>query len=760
MTVLPAAAPGQPPAPGAASWLRHWEERDPELRATKRALRAAVLVPGIFALADFGIGNSQTTLFAVFGAFALLLFADFGGPRSTRFRSYLGLFLIGAVLVTAGTICSSHAATAVVGMAVFGFAILFAGAVSPQAAVGATAALLTFVLPVAVPAGASAVGNRLAGWALAGAFCIPAVMLVWSGRWHDPLRRRAADAATAVADLVDAHAEGRLDVEARRRVGESLEALRKQYEATPYRPAGAGPTDTALVSLVSRLEWVGENALIPHQGRDVLDDVTVRAVHQRVSGVLRQIATLLMSEGDPSAGPIIGSLASEVLAMVEAREALTRVAWQRLVSEDGGLDPPPSDLDPGELLLWRLDPTYPIRILASATEMTADVAVTSARGDTASPWAGIRRFARGTAVAASARLSLRSVWFRNSLRGAAALAAAVAVVEATNVQHGFWVVLGTLSVLRSNAIGTGATALRAMAGTAAGVALGALVLQLLGHHLSLLWVVLPFAVLLAGVAPSAISFAAGQAGFTVSVVIIFNIIDPVGSRVGLIRIEDVAIGVVVSMAIGLVFWPRGASADLARSLCEAYAGAVAWMASEVQRFDAADEALAGEDPGTWALVTASRLDDAFRQFMNERGAKRVSLPTVTHLVTGCARVRLVALTLATLPHPPRTPHPDALSAVAEARRDVVAALAEVERWYAGSSQALGRHHPRLPAIVPVNDQLRPELLAALDEALSDRSSDRALQAMRLIWLLEHLDGLSVLQVELAQTADQFANSIR
>ena len=55
-------------------------------------------------------------------------------------------------------------------------------------------------------------------------------------------------------------------------------------------------------------------------------------------------------------------------------------------------------------------------------------------------------------------LSFRSVWFRNAVRGAAGLALAVAVVEVTDVEHGFWVVLGTLSVLRSNALGTGATA--------------------------------------------------------------------------------------------------------------------------------------------------------------------------------------------------------------------------------------------------------------------------------------------------------------
>ena len=62
------------------------------------------------------------------------------------------------------------------------------------------------------------------------------------------------------------------------------------------------------------------------------------------------------------------------------------------------------------------------------------------------------------------------------MRGAAGLALAVAVVEVTDVEHGFWVVLGTLSVLRSNALGTGATALRAVGGTAVGFVVGSVVM--------------------------------------------------------------------------------------------------------------------------------------------------------------------------------------------------------------------------------------------------------------------------------------------
>src|SRR6202035_2949783 len=77
--------------------------------------------------------------------------------------------------------------------------------------------------------------------------------------------------------------------------------------------------------------------------------------------------------------------------------------------------------------------------------------------------------------------SVRSVWFLNSLRGSLALAAAVLVADLTGVQHGLWVVLGTLSVLRTNAASTGSTALRALGGTVIGFAAGGVPLLRLGN---------------------------------------------------------------------------------------------------------------------------------------------------------------------------------------------------------------------------------------------------------------------------------------
>ena len=156
--------------------------------------------------------------------------------------------------------------------------------------------------------------------------------------------------------------------------------------------------------------------------------------------------------------------------------------------------------------------------------------------------------------------SFRSIWFLNSLRGSLALAAAVLVADLSGVQHAFWVVLGTLSVLRTNAASTESTALRALGGTVVGFVVGALLLLGIGTSTPALWAALPIALAVAAYAPGTLPFAFGQAAFTVVVVVLFNLLVPAGWKVGLLRIEDVAIGCLVSLVVGVLFWPRGAGA--------------------------------------------------------------------------------------------------------------------------------------------------------------------------------------------------------
>jgi len=110
------------------------------------------------------------------------------------------------------------------------------------------------------------------------------------------------------------------------------------------------------------------------------------------------------------------------------------------------------------------------------------------------------------------------------MRVALALGAAVAVADLSNVQHGFWVVLGALSVLRTNASSTRSTAFQALRGTTVGVVIGALLLELIGTGSAALWTALPISVFVAAYAPGTAPFAVGQAAFTVTVALIFNLI--------------------------------------------------------------------------------------------------------------------------------------------------------------------------------------------------------------------------------------------
>jgi uncharacterized membrane protein YccC len=244
---------------------------------------------------------------------------------------------------------------------------------------------------------------------------------------------------------------------------------------------------------------------------------------------------------------------------------------------------------------------------------------------------------------AAGHASLRSVWFLNALRGAVALAAAVTVAKLTNVQHGFWVVLGALSVLRTSAASTGATALRALGGTALGFFIGAALILAIGSHPVALWVALPLAVMVAGYAPGTAPFLVGQAAFTLTLSVLYNIVVPVGWTVGALRLEDVAIGAGVSAVVGILFWPRGAAAIVGDDMADAfYRGGVYLVQATAWALGARTSP---PDAAAPAARASTRLDDALRALLAEQGTKRVPKEQLWRLVGGAMRLRLTAQSL-------------------------------------------------------------------------------------------------------------------
>src|SRR5258708_27265173 len=143
--------------------LRWLGQRDRGFAALRRATRAAVIMPSMFALGDKVIGNPQVATFAAFGSFAMLLLVDFGGPMAERLQAEAALAIVGGVFVCLATLASQTAWSAAVAMAVVGFGVIFAGVVSSVLAGATTALLLAFILPVSLAAPASAVPDPLGG---------------------------------------------------------------------------------------------------------------------------------------------------------------------------------------------------------------------------------------------------------------------------------------------------------------------------------------------------------------------------------------------------------------------------------------------------------------------------------------------------------------------------------------------------------------------------------------------------------------------
>jgi uncharacterized membrane protein YccC len=756
----------QAPASAGPSALRRLRAKDPDFLVVKRSVRAAVVMPLVFAIAHFGFSNPQVGLFAAFGSFALLLLVEFTGRPHVRLVSYGGLYVAGACFTVLGTFVSTNRVAAVVTMALVGVGVLYAGIVAPQAATATTAALLTFVLPVAVAQPASAIGPRLLGWTMAAVFCIAACMLVWPPPWHDNLRRRLSATASAVARLVDARSGGEKDASAYDDVTVKLRELADQFSGTPYPPTGAASGAVALSKLVGRLEWVADTTVEMQNAQWSSEPCPARAVTEQVAETMHQVAALLCDgEGHPVHDPVrieavrnstqrldqlmVAALEADVVSLTDAEAAPPSVSELELATN--------------ESIAGALDPGFHARALGIATEMVADATLEAAGAEPASG----RRLGMADETAPQAlahrlvsHLSFRSVWFRNALRGAVGLALAVGVVELTNVSHGFWVVLGTMSVLRSSALGTGATALRAIGGTTVGFIAGALIMIGLADHSVFLWVVLPVAVLLSGMAPSMISFAAGQAAFTLVVIILFNIIQPIGWKVGLTRIEDVAIGCGVSIVVGILFWPRGATAALGRALSTAFAASSAYLAETVERLT-----VTSRNVDTAASQQASHrayliCDDAYRQFFAERGAKVVSVQTISRLYTGSNRLRLGAFILDTFSVRAPDPGQPELESVAVAEAVLRDSYAATQRWYERFADVLADRHDVIDTPLPHAEVLHEVLRTAFEDVRAQRRSDRVQTTQQMLWADELLENQSQMQSDLQASADLFVRGKR
>jgi uncharacterized membrane protein YccC len=762
--------------------LRWLGQRDRGLAALRRAIRTAIIMPAMFAVGDKVIGDPQVATFAAFGSFAMLLLVDFGGPMAERLQAQAALAVTGGVFVCLATLASQTVWLAAVAMAVVGFGVIFAGVVSSVLAGATTALLLAFILPVSLAAPASAVPGRLAGWGMAGGAALVATALLWPAPARDPLRAAAAAAFRALAARLRAGVayllsgmddQFALDRDhATAQADQAVGALRGAFLATPYRPTGLSTPARMTVRLVDELNWLNSIVIQPGLHRGGAGRAVLR-VKEAAAAVLYRAADLLDARGG-SSDELDAALTELAAAHAKLQEGVTAdlpVRSPRPASDPAvagppaGPEPPAGDPaasgGPAGEFITSLDPAFRAEELSYAVSLVARNAGLTAAAERRSwqqRWLGRQpQGVPGTLSAARERLTSyiepHSVWLHNSLRGAAGLGLAVLAARLTGVQHSFWVVLGALSVLRSNALNTGQDAVRAMLGTVVGFIVGAALLVGIGANTALLWFLLPLAVFLAGVTPAVISFAAGQAAFTLTVVILFNIIQPTGWRVGLVRIEDVAIGVGVSLVVGVLFWPRGAAPALRQALAQAYADGAGYLASTVR------SGTSRGDPGTparpapagdaaRAAAASRRLDDAFRTYLAERGAKRLPLADVAPLVTGVAGLRLEADAILDLW---RGDDGHAGGDVAAARHEILGTTERVTGWYEGLATTMITGG-QLPQPLGHDKAADGRLVRAVRRDLPGDDGKASATAVRMIWTGDHLDVVRRLQAAIISPA--------
>lgn len=662
-------------------WSEHLRQRDPERDGARRALRAAIFIP-LAAAASFAVaGDNQTPIFTILGSIALLIAADFPGTMGTRALGYFGLAINGAVLITLGTLAAPHPWVAVPLCLIVGMAVNFLGLLSEVIAAGQRATLMIFILPVCIRPVAP-LGDRIFGWVIALLICVPAALFVFPPRYDSELRRQAIRVCAALADRI----EGTCSAQ---EVSAAIGALRTGFSTGAVRPITMTAGSRALIRVVPELGWLCHR--VDSYTSTLLGQTTGAATR-----VLRACAAVLSPDAPPGARSELES------ALATHRTA----SISRYHDEVTALLADPDDasaVQRGRTVMSR-------RTMSGSIGLTGRIIAAAAAADTRPLWARIlgrqlpetgiadRVYTKRAALSSlGGYISTGSATVLNSLRTGLALALAVVVTIVFPIQNGLWVVLGALSVLRSSASSTGTTAVRAIVGTVIGFIVGAVIIGLLGVDPIVMWILLPIVSFGSTYVSQVGSFMAGQAMFTMMVFIVFNLIQPTGWKVGLVRIEDIVLGAAVGLTASVLLWPRGATASVRRAVDAALAVSARYLTAAVARVtrgasEQSDDAVMALSQDT--LTAVRTYGDAVRDYLSEAaGAVDMSLLDNNSRIP---RMRTTSDVIADIPPPPLNVYPAARKVLEEHTAAVCALLT-------------GDGAPRV--LPPISDDFVPALRA-------------------------------------------------
>ncbi|MEV6314877.1 FUSC family protein [Streptomyces sp. NPDC051776] len=219
-----------------------------------------------------------------------------------------------------------------------------------------------------------------------------------------------------------------------------------------------------------------------------------------------------------------------------------------------------------------------------------------------------------------ASLTPRSVSFQNAVRVAVALALARLIAGQLDLAHGFWVLLATLSLMRTSAADTRTNLRPAFKGTLAGAVASGLILYLVGESPAFYEAAMPVALLVAFTLGPVLGLAWMQGLFTLAIATIFTQLATASWQLAEARFIDIVTGGVIGAVIGLLAWPRGGAGELRRAAA-AFLPAAATAARETVAV------LTGTGHPEGALPRARRAmflaDAAYAQYQSERPDPRM-----------------------------------------------------------------------------------------------------------------------------------------
>lgn len=547
--------------------------------ALRRGFRIALAVPTIAFLVSRVANDPEGVVYGTFLATAILGLSDFSGPWQVRLFGPMATAGFAALAVVIGILASANLFTVIVVTLVIGSALAFLPTLRGLPAAGSPSVLLMYAIAITTDVQLAEMPDVLIGLGIGTLVTSLVLLIVFPRDPREAFRHDLGEAMRAQADYVAARWLDDGDVSSTlQRYHEAVAKVTRDWVGNPYRPSGTAESDHALVLLAARLKVVF----------DALPGIPTPAPGDDRSQTARASIALMRSNADVLQGL---SHAPRLSFAQEERRRSREQAISRI-----------QECDNPTRAVQATRRTHGGQILLA---FAADAALLVARATGKQVGRiGAKVTAPGhwwTDLAVNA--SLRSPWARHALRTGIALAAAAAFVEVVNITHGYWVLLGVISVLRIDSAATGKQAIRALGGTLIGVGIGLVIVTQLAGYPDVLWALTPVAAFFVGWAPRAWGYVAGQIAFsTFTLVLLAAVSWPPQYATAIDRVLDIGIGVATAAVVSVLMWPTRMMGALRTHLAAAITAGVDYLRLSVARV--LGEASSADLRRTWAADRA------------------------------------------------------------------------------------------------------------------------------------------------------------